>query len=190
MIKPLLSLMGLLSLVGCTAIDYDTVPVDSAPPPNADQLRKCPATLDPGKSCTARVLADQWVSPTGVRSKAPGESYCFSVLPNQVWYDASRRNTPPYGEKGSTIMNLVRKRHDETGFFSLMVDVQSQSGTEETARPIAQMPDERYTTKGPGALVMYPNDAVSPVNDRDYYYKNNSGYIWVTITRCVPKSVN
>lgn len=190
MIKPLLSLIGLLSLAGCAAIDYNTVPVESASPPNAEQMSKCPAILAPGKSCTARVLANQWASPIGVQSMDQDESYCFAVLPNQVWYDASRRNTPPYGEKGSWIMNLVKKRHEATGFFSLMVDVQSQSATGETARPIADLRDGPYTTKGPGPLVLYPNDAIGTPNDREYYYKNNSGYIWVTITRCDPTSVD
>ena len=182
--KPLLSVIGILTLAGCAAIDYKTVHVDSASPPADEKLSKCPAMLAPGASCTARVQADQWSSPTGIRVKEKGESYCIAVLPNQVWFDASRRNTPPYGEKGNWLMNLTKKRH-EAGFFSLMVDVQSKASVGETAKPVTdELPGARYTAQGAGELVLYPNDAIGPPNEPEYYYKNNSGYVWVTITRC------
>lgn len=182
--KKLVRLIGVLTLAGCAAIDYETVPVDSASPLSAETQGRCPATLAPGARCTARVQADQWSSPTGIQVKAKGESYCIAVLPNQVWFDASRRNIPPYGEKGSWLMNLAKKRH-EAGFFSLMVDVQSHATVGETAKPVTEeLPGARYTAQGAGELVLYPNDAVGPSYDPEYFYRNNSGYIWVNITRC------
>jgi len=180
--KQLPSLITILTLAGCAAIDYKTVSVDSASPPDAEKLTRCPSTLNPSASCTARVQANQWTSPTGIQVKE-GESYCIAVLPNQVWFDASRRNTPPYGEEGSWIMNLAKKRH-EVGFFSLMVDVQSAGATGTTAKPVADPQGARFTTQKAGELVLYPNDAVGPPQDPAYYYKNNSGYIWVTVMRC------
>jgi hypothetical protein len=183
MMNSLLSLIAILMLAGCTAIAYKTVPVDSALPPDAEKLTKCPSTLNPGTSCTARVQADQWISPTGIQAEER-ESYCIAVLPNQVWFDASRRNSPPYGEKGSWVMNHLAKKRHEAGYFSLMVDIQSKAAQGDTAKPVADLPRGRYTAQGAGELVLYPNDAISPSYDPAYYYRNNSGYIWVTVMRC------
>ncbi|WP_428506787.1 hypothetical protein [Roseateles sp.] len=165
-------------------MDYTTATVDSAPPANAAQLSKCPAELKNGMSCTARVQADQWVSPTGIGTKVIGEIYCVAVWPNQVWFDASRRNSPPDGEKGSWLMNLAKKRHEGAGFFSLMIDVQSAASTGETAKEVGELSGGAFAAPGPGELVLYPNDAIGPVKEPAWYYKNNSGYVWVTIKRC------
>lgn len=184
----LITLYGSLTLVGCVATSYKSVTVDSALPANAETLSRCPLSLEEGQSCMARVQADQWTSPTGIQVKGAGEIYRITVLPNQVWFDADRRNTPPHGEKGSWIMNLSKKRHD-AGFFSLMVDVQPEAASVgETAKPVTEFSDFEYTTTGKGKLVLYPNDAIGPPNDPQYYYRNNSGYIWVTIERRPVKS--
>lgn len=177
-----------LALAGCTAIRYESLAVDSAAPEGAESLKRCPPKLDDGTECTARIHADQWATPTGIHVLA-GQAYCITVLPNQVWFDADRRNTPPDGEKGSWIMNVVPKRHPKAGYFSLMVDVDTGSSTKraDTAEPVAKLPDGRYTTAGAGSLVLYPNDAIGPVDDPAYYYKNNAGYIWVRIKHCGAK---
>lgn len=186
--KLLWAITLVLALTGCGTPRYSEVPVDSSSS-HVDASKRCPEALLLGQNCWARVEANKWVSLTGISVKEAGEIYCISVPPNQVWFDAGRRNTPPDGEKGSWIMNLATKRHPEVGFFALMVAVKSTDNTTgQTARLVKEPLNFQYVAKELGELVFYPNDAANPVGDPAYYYKNNYGYIWVTITRCAAKA--
>ena len=180
----LILLVGVCFFAGCTAINYKSLPVDSASPTNA---KKCPAKLlaNDGE-CDARIYADQWATPTGIQVSEANEVYCITVPSNQVWFDAERRNTPPSGEEGSWIMKRFEKRHPESGYFSLMVAVQPDPLALKTngAEAVAGLTNSRYKAMFTGALVLYPNDAIGPSGNDDYFYKNNSGYVWVSISRC------
>jgi len=185
--RSLILLISVWVIAGCTAISYNSLTVDSASPPEAGKnMRKCPAKLEKEAECTARIYADQWTSPTGIQVGAVNEAYCIAVLPNQVWFDADRRNTPPLGERGSWLMNVFEKRHPKSGYFALMVAVLPEPADRATedAQPVADLLRGRYTPNFKGSLVLYPNDAIGSPGDSDYYYKNNSGHIWVSIRRC------
>ena len=180
-------LVGVCFFAGCTAINYKSLPVDSASPTGAEKYtKKCPAKLANKEECVARINADQWATPTGIQVSEANEAYCIELLPNQVWFDAERRNTPPLGEEGSWIMKRFEKRHPESGYFSLMVAVQPDPLAFKTngAEAVAGLTKSRYTAIFTGALVLYPNDAIGPSGNDDYFYKNNSGYVWVKINRC------
>jgi hypothetical protein len=187
--KSFISLVAALALAGCTAIEYKSVAVDSPSPIDEKGLVKCPKELRHDKICTARILADQLATPTGIQVAEKGETFCIEVLPHQVWFDADRRNTPPHGDEGNWIMKIGTKRHPEAGYFSLMVDVQAKPPAiqSKSAKQVGDSPGWTYTADSVGALVLYPNDAIGSTGEPEYYYKNNSGYIWVTIKRCAAK---
>lgn len=168
-----------LTLAGCQSISYEPVKLDSSAPID---LKPCARTLSVDQSCTALVQAERWISPTGIHAEA-GETYCVSVPPNQVWFDAGRRNTPPHGEEGNWLMNLALKRHKDYGFFNLIVNTKSL----DTGRPGKEQDVSKgapYKVTMVGELVLYPNDALGPDNDPAFYYKNNAGQVWVTISQC------
>ena len=176
----------MLSLSGCASISYEPVKLDSASPVDAANVHACPVTLDVNKVCIAKVQADRWTSPTGIEVKEAGEAYCLKVLPDQVWFDANRRHTPPYGEVGSWVMRLSERRHLDP-FFSLMIDVEPEGALHngKTAKVVPDLNRFRFPSAHGGKLVLYPNDAKGPANDPAYWYKNNHGYIWVIIERCI-----
>lgn len=190
----MLALTLALSLSGCALFpSYKPVTLDSASPIPGD-VKRCGQQLS-GK-CIALVRADQWTSKTGVMVKA-NEAYCVRVLPDQVWFDADRRNTAPRGERGSWIMNRHIKRHPESDFFSLMINTQLNAVAPGApgaagALPVIAMgmdlgasrPGAPYVTPVDGELVLYPNDAMGPAGAQTHWYKNNSGQIWVEISRC------
>ena len=190
----LLSLTLALSLSGCALFpSYKPVTLDSASPIPGD-VKRC-GQHSTGK-CIALVQADQWTSKTGLKVKA-NEAYCVRVLPDQVWFDADRQSTAPRGERGSWLMNRYIKRHPESDFFSLMINTQSDAvapGAPGASGALPAMaigmdlgasrPDAAYVTPVDGELVLYPNDAVGPPGAETHWYKNNSGQIWVEISRC------
>ncbi|MCV2438711.1 hypothetical protein [Paucibacter sp. DJ2R-2] len=185
--KVLLVVSAAVILGGCAAIQYEVMTVDSAPPAAAAQTARCSMNSPAEKPCLALTYADQWTSSTGIVVKDVGEKFCISVLPHQVWFDADRRNTPPYGEKGSWMMNLAKRRHENEGFFALMVDVRSSDdfAPSNTAKAVKVPENFEYVAESTGKLVLYPNDALGPESDPTYYYrKNNSGFVWVSISRC------
>ncbi len=150
----------------------------------------CPATLAPGQTCLALVDARNWYSDTGIRV-APAQSYCLRIPTQQVWFDAGRPSSPPVGEPGNLLMNLFTwlKRHD-LPWFTLMAGVVGldQPGippgpalASQQSQNLAQ--DRRLEVNAPGALVLYPNDARGPAGHLTYFYANNSGQIWVQVTR-------
>lgn len=184
--KSIASLLALVFLLGCVGVSYKEIPIDSAPPNHAYRDR-CQGSLAKGQTCLARIPANQWSTATGLRVGGPGERYCLSVPPNQVWFDATRRRTPPWGEQGSFIMRLAPLRHPNAGYFALMVDVPTVPGfaVSPTARAVETPEGARYLTPAAGSLVLYPNDALGPTNAPDWYYtSNNHGFIWVSIRRC------
>lgn len=84
---------------------------------------------------------------------------------------------------------------------TVLVDVQSKEfRVSLTAWDVYNVADQRHeltggevkseafvtSTKVSGALVMYPNDAWGPTGHPDWFYENNSGQIWVRITRVRP----
>jgi len=184
--KRFLILLLAFSLTSCFSIKYEPVTVDSYPPVNAAKIGKCQAQLQTEKICLAQIYADRWKSFTGIKVGA-GESYCVTVPPDQVWFDKDRRNTAPYGEKGSLLMNLAQKRHKGIPFFSLMINVDRGNDggdMDGSAVEVTDSKDFRFTSKVAGTLVLYPNDAIGPDTDPAYWYRNNGGRIWITIQRC------
>jgi hypothetical protein len=180
--KPGLAALVLL-LTGCASISYEPVTLDSASPSELSELNLCP--IFKAGLCYARVRADQWTSRTGIQV-GPDEKYCVDALANQVWFDGNRRNVPPDGERGSWVMRLFQKRNPSAGFFSLIVNVQFKDGSvdEKAGQMVRDLKGHQYIPMRAGELVLYPNDAKAPANDSYYWYKNNSGWIWVTVKRC------
>ena len=179
-----LAALAALCLAGCTAIDFQTVVVDSASPVGgADQLA-CPPTLADAQSCVTRVDARRWTSPTGVLMAAD-QAYCLTVLPDQVWFDADRRHTPPQGEQGSWLMRLPTRRHDAP-FFSLVANLVDRQGAvlAGAAQVVDAAQNFRFQATAQGELVLYPNDALGPDVAPDFWYRNNAGAIWVRIAHC------
>lgn len=183
MIKTLFAVL-VIPLAGCVAIEYEPVTTDSPAPANAASIGPCPKKLEPGESCIAQIHANEWMSPTGIEVGRQGETYLVTVAPEQVWFDKGRRNTAPDGEKGSWIMRLPERRHDAP-FFSLMIAVDPCGKNEgkNDAKVVDKQNGFQFVSDAIGKLVLYPNDAKGPVSDPAYWYKNNSGYIWVTIQR-------
>ena len=176
-----------VSLSGCFAIKYEAVPLDSYPPVNAAEVGRCPEQLKSDKTCVAQIYANRWASFTGIRVGSEGESYCVTVPHGQVWFDKDRRNTPPHGDEGSWLMKLAKRRYEVVPFFSLMIDVDrggEDGDIQDTAVEVTDSNNFRFTSKAAGKLVLFPNDAMGSEGDPSYWYRNNSGHIWVTIQRC------
>jgi hypothetical protein len=55
---------------------------------------------------------------------------------------------------------------------------------EKAGQMVRDLKGHQYIPMRAGELVLYPNDAKAPANDSYYWYKNNSGWIWVTVKRC------
>jgi hypothetical protein len=185
-----LLLLVTLALAGCFSIRYSPVPVDSPLPTTT--IPRCAGTLLPGAACIAPVIAAHWQTPTGLQV-ALGQTYCVRVPPGQVWFDKGRRNIPPHGERGSSLMRLFDglKRHPDSAWFSLVAAVvpadlaeRSYVGPEATLahQDLSRRPQLRISHSG--ALVLYPNDAIGPAEDPTWYQRNNRGQIWVTLQRC------
>lgn len=196
-----LLLTALTLLAGCVSTRYAPAQADSPPPPGV-LLALCKAEsaeayrLAAGASCLFPVRADQKFTVTPLLIDKD-ETYRISVPRNQVWYDASRRNVAPAGDPGSWEMNRFQhwKRHDKSEWFALIVanlrQVPGSTPPQEPARyehhepkefrDVSQAPELKVTH--PGRLAFYPNDAIVPLLD-DIFYSNNSGQIWVHITRC------
>ncbi|MFH1870252.1 MAG: hypothetical protein ABIK82_23625 [Pseudomonadota bacterium] len=176
-------------LGGCAQITYDRVPMDAPRPSATESLSNCGGELPVSGRCLALVRASQWFSETGLQV-ATGERYRISVPAGQAWFDADRRNVPPKGEKGSWLMNRFAhlKRQECSDWFSLIAVVRDKSG-----EPIGTAFDVsgahingEIAIDAKGSLAMYPNDAESTNEVRDYFYQNNHGQAWVVITRCGP----
>jgi hypothetical protein len=196
-------------LTGCAAVKHANIPYDNAKPAGWADCRG--ATPAKGDACLALVRANQWYSDSHLRVAA-GDSYCVTVPPGQKWFDLQRVNHAPDGEPGSGMMNIYasRKRFRDTsalkpgesrsdrartdGWFALIAAV---------VLPGAANPDDReevqqssmggpgncakstgklLNVEKPGELVFYPNDATLP-DDKKYFYNNNSGQVWVVITK-------
>jgi hypothetical protein len=179
-----LAAWAVLCLAGCTAVDFQAVVVDSASPVGAAEQLACPGALTTQLGCVARVEARQWTSPTGIQM-TPGQTVCLTVLPDQVWFDADRRHTPPHGEQGTWLMRVPPRRHDAP-FFSLIADLVDAQGTVVTgaAQVMGTGDNFRFKANSAGQLVLYPNDALGPGFAPDLWYRNNAGAIWVRIASC------
>ena len=187
-LQPVACLLASLLLAGCVGVSYEGMPVDSATPEHAYRGR-CQGILAAHAACSARIPANRWSTPTGLRVARAGERYCVTVHPNQVWFDATRRRVPPWGERGSDLMRLASLRHPEAGYFALMIDVPTVQGFDAspTARAVETPEGAIYVAPAAGDLVLYPNDALGPKGAPDWYYtSNNHGFIWVLIRRCDP----
>jgi hypothetical protein len=189
----------LLALAGCASVVYEPVMVDSPMPAGFDKLPACGAGLEPGKSCLVLVRAGNWHSDTGI-SVEPGQVYRFDVPLGQVWFDKGRRNSPPHGEPGNFVMNMRAwaKRHCEP-WFTLMAGI--APAADSAPGPSGAMPPAKailhsdvlqseslakncaLVARAAGVLVLYPNDARGPTGRPDHFYANNSGQIWVKVTR-------
>lgn len=205
MLRSTLTLAAGLALAGCAAMKYEPVPYDSVQP--VAMPRACRgAALAGDAACTALVRADQWYSDTGLDVQ-PGERYCIRIPPGQRWFDAARINIPPFGEDGSALMNIYSKqrRDPDARWFSLIAAVvrKDEAGKkplgderEQLQRASLDRPSDchpalggrQFVANAAGALVLYPNDAIAATSyDRKHFYRNNSGQVWVTITRLYPQ---
>ena len=185
--KVLFVITLMVVLTGCVSVKYSPIQVDSPVP--AINVSIC-ATNAPedifvlmeGNSCMFPIRADQklTLTPLAVREK---ETYYVTVLRNQVWYDASRRNVPPEGEQGSWIMKFAEKwkKHSQSLWFALIAANVNKSGSEQYAtQDVSKSPTLKIMR--PGRLAFYPNDAIVPILGN--FYSNNRGQIWVRIERC------
>lgn len=167
--------------LACTGLVAALVACSAGPPAPEPA---CPARLDGGQRCTATVQADQWQNRTGLQVRR-GEAYCVQAPAGQAWFDMGRPNTPPHGEPGNWLMQRFNglKRHADSDWFSLMAAVDpADPASPPTHQDLGRAPLFRATQAG--ALVLYANDAVSPVIDPLLFYRNNSGRIQVTVQRC------
>lgn len=132
------------------------------------------------------VQASQWLSYASVKV-LPGEVYQVTVPSGQFWFDLNRRSAPPRGDAGNWIMHLLasQKRLPGANWFSLIATTVSTDHGAPIELPGRQDIGKSgvYTVRYAGSLAFYPNDAVGPATDPMYYYRNNSGQIWLTITR-------
>jgi hypothetical protein len=134
--------------------------------------------------CVAQVDARALQSSTGVQVQ-PGEGYCLQVAPGQSWVDWYRRHTPPHGDAGNWLMQRVNhwKRHPDSDWFALMAAVQpADAGATPRHQDLSRATLLRPTQAG--ALVLYANDAVSPLGNPQWFYENNHGTVQVTVWRC------
>jgi hypothetical protein len=185
---------GLAVLVVASALAACTAPAttpaspaaaapDAAPEAVARQ-DTCPARLAFAQRCTALVDAKAWQSPTGIQVQ-PGEGYCLQTAPGQVWVDWFRRHTAPHGDAGNWLMQRVDhwKRHPDSDWFALMAAVQpAAAGATPRHQDLSRAALLRPAQAG--ALVLYANDAVSPVGNPLWFYENNVGQVRVTVWRC------
>jgi len=181
--------LGLLS--GCALTHTEQQKSDSPLPVVLldGSVKTCTPYLTEGAQCLAPVLAGAWFSNTGVSVK-PCEVYQVTVPASQFWFDATRRNQPPKGDKGSALMNLAAswKRHPDALWFALMAATlptelrgKQSEALDLPAQDLSAHPLVRIDK--PGELVLYPNDARLPLLKPKYFYGNNQGQIWVLIQR-------
>jgi hypothetical protein len=190
-------------LAGCAATSYDQLAYDNPHPQSTELPCRSDEPLKVGGKCLVLVRASDWYSDTRISAR-PGSTFCIDVAPDQRWFDASRINSPPRGDRGSALMNLYAhyKRYVAADWFSLIVGIVQSPTDRGGERRTVSIDDaqleaasleelKRCGTNGnvfmaqtPGVLVLYPNDAAEPDPVRkDVFYKNNAGQIWVTITR-------
>ena len=101
------------ALAGCATIKREQLRIDSpwlssAPASNQVCAREESGklrVLEPGGSCYALVRAADWYSTTNVGVQ-PGSAVEVVVPSGQLWFDASRINTAPYGDDGNFLMKL------------------------------------------------------------------------------------
>lgn len=144
--------------------------------------------LLPGQRCLALVRAERWHSDTGLDARA-GERYRIDLPPGQFWFDAGRRNVPPRGEDGSWLMNRFAswKRQPGSKWFALVAAtiVPGADGpVEHDARDMSCQPGQPLEVRRDGRLVLYPNDASFPWGQRELFYGNNAGQVWVLLQSC------
>ncbi len=126
-------------------------------------------------ACTTIIKAAESENMIGLAIDA-GEEYMITVpriqSGMQTWYDASRCNTPPCGEKGSFLMNLfaVLKKAKKSLWFSLIAEIKGEN------KPYDLCLDKNITATKKGELILYANDA------RGFYW-NNSGEVLVEVYR-------
>ncbi|WP_333879337.1 hypothetical protein [Methylobacter sp.] len=122
-------------------------------------------------ACSTKLKAEEPENLAGLMMSAD-EEYTVTVPSVQTWHDASRLSTPPCGESGSSIMNLVSvlKRSKKSLWFSLIAEIKGEN------KPYDLCLSENLMATENGKLILYANDAKG-------FYKNNSGEILVEIYR-------
>lgn len=146
--------------------------------PNWERIR-----LKPNEHCFALIQArlTDTVTPVEV---APCERYRIAVPPNQYWFDAGLAPTPPIGLDGNWIMNTHRrwKRVPTARWFALIGTVVEPGSSKpvQAAQDLSDPDGAELTVTQPGQLNFYPNDAIAPWAN---FYGNNSGEIWIKISR-------
>jgi hypothetical protein len=212
-VPALLFAASALLFSGCAAVKHSGIPYDNPRPANFANVPGCRgAMLAAGAQCVALVRANQWYSDSHL-STTVGESYCVSVPGVQRWFDLERVNDAPDGEPGSGLMNLYasRKRFRDPsglrpgetewqrarvdGWFALVAAVVKPGARDADDREVLQQasmggPRDCGGDTGkllkidkPGDLVFYPNDAALSDNKKQHFYGNNSGQVWVVITK-------
>ncbi|MCF7967479.1 MAG: hypothetical protein K9L79_18360 [Methylobacter tundripaludum] len=173
----------LASFVITSCASYKPVRYDSQLP--TSELPPCfnvpKKTLAEGASCIALVEADNKESRTGLNVKL-GEKYLVSAPGRQAWFDLNRRNTPLCGENGSLLMKLFsfKKRSANALWFSVLAEVIPSKDPKSAPQDLCAN-KAVFEANADGELVLYPNDAEGFFWDKDYFYSNNYGKIWVEI---------
>lgn len=172
-------------LSSCVSISYKPINLDS-PPLRSDALCKIDKpTLEKGESCMFLIRADQTLTRTSLKVEKD-QTYRITVPKDQVWYDLSRRNEPPNGERGSWMMNLFKhwKRIPDSSWFALIAaNVRSDKTSTEPYECQDVSADADLKFEREGQLAFFPNDVIMPVFG-NHFYSNNSGQVWVQIEYC------
>ncbi|MEJ8835401.1 hypothetical protein [Ramlibacter sp. AN1133] len=158
---------------GCAHEVRDAVrPVATAP--------TCSGFLDEGRRCQVLVHADRMATSTSL-VVVKGQRYQVQVAPGQKWCDAQRCSTPPHGDAGSAVMNLLRRfRRDDADWFTLMAAVvRDKEGRQRIGHGQPVETEPVVEVQHTGLLALYPNDVPG-------FYWNNRGDIVACIERLAP----
>ena len=152
----------------------------------AHRARSAPHTdvLEPGESKAVTVYARKKYNPSGVLMLR-GEKYVFSFDKKQTWYDASIEATVfgwnvddvdvgYFKELGIKAMRRFRREADAKWF--------------ELVAAVGQSDDEllritKHTTENNAYTAQRNGEFLPFANDHDSFYRNNLGYVDVTIKR-------
>lgn len=161
---------------GCAKTCPKQLPLPETTLPKCNQITN--GNLEIGAGCYVDILANNPKNESGLTVQA-SQGYKVIVHGNQLWYDASRCNSPLCGENGSFIMNMFsnRKKSKDSLWFSLIAEIKEEGKPYDLCNEKSSAKNVgKFLTRSDGRLVLYANDAVG-------YYDNNCGEIRVEINR-------
>ncbi|MCX7067876.1 MAG: hypothetical protein NTW85_09320 [Methylococcales bacterium] len=133
-------------------------------------------SLSEGANCLIQVFANQRETSVGLTVQQ-GEIYRIKATSKNTWCDASHTNTALCGEKGSNLMNIFSPRVEDSLWFSVIAEVKhTKDGEIQRLSQYDLCNTPKFEISTSGKLVLYPNDATG-------FYGNNSGAIWLELSR-------